>query len=357
MPLCFSLILLSAEIMEGFPYAYGFPWHLSGYALANNLTLIQLASVGSIYLISFCLIFICSSCFYLFGKPLWLMPALVLLCLWFTFGYFRLENAPPQDASTQARIRLIQANIDAKAKQNERGKLNSFLSYLNITSDPQKKPLELIIWPETATPYIINEHPAAVTQITKRARPEILTGALWRHQDMLYNSAILINKSGLSSNRADKKILVPYGEYWPMPYFTQTYDTLLQGRLAFERAKQPPLLKTSQIGTALILNCYENIFPLYTAQHALNADFIVHLSNEAWFSGQTIVRQQNFYIDRLRAVETGLPLIRVSNFGFNGLIDGYGRILFKKLSEFPEAQDLILPKKNTQPSGWVNIMN
>ena len=56
------------------------------------------------------------------------------------------------------------------------------------------------------------------------------------------------------------------------------------------------------------------------------ADFIVNVTNDAWF-GDTPGPYQHFRQAQIRAVETGLPLIRAANNGISGVVDARGRVV------------------------------
>ena len=81
-----------------------------------------------------------------------------------------------------------------------------------------------------------------------------------------------------------------------------------------------------KIGSLRVLICYEIIFPDFISADKYRPDLLLTLSNDAWF-GQTAGPHQHFAQARMRAIEEGLPVFRVSNTGISGVIDSYGRVL------------------------------
>ena len=164
----------------------------------------------------------------------------------------------------------------------------------------------------------------------------------------MYNIAGLITEQKGLEQFTAKQVLVPFGEYRPLEnQFSGLYQKFLKNRPAFATGTTSPIINSQTAGDILVLNCYEILFPDRVKTFADQSNFILHISNDVWFQN-SYAMEYIFYVARLRAIEAQKPLIRSTNFGINAMFDAYGRILFKRQSEFPEAQDITLTIKKSQ---------
>jgi apolipoprotein N-acyltransferase len=75
-----------------------------------------------------------------------------------------------------------------------------------------------------------------------------------------------------------------------------------------------------------VLICYEGIFPRLSRQLvARGADFLVNITNDAWF-GKTSAPHQHLAMVTLRAVENRVPVVRAANTGISAVVDVDGRV-------------------------------
>ncbi len=88
--------------------------------------------------------------------------------------------------------------------------------------------------------------------------------------------------------------------------------------------------------------CYEAIFPGAIVDETRRPDWLLNVTNDAWY-GVTSGPFQHFAIARVRAVEEGLPLLRAANNGITGAIDPYGRVLSRLDLDAIGALDVPLP--------------
>jgi len=167
--------------------------------------------------------------------------------------------------------------------------------------------------------------------------------------DHYYNSLRVVDTAGRIVDTYDKRFLVPFGEYIPLRGLLDTLPlpapirTLSQSRLDFTHGTHSPRLRTPA-GIAVGLICYEGIFPLPVLHAAHGARYLVNVTNDSWFTG-TIALYQHATLARLRAVETGLPLVRVANTGLTVVYDGYGRVAAELPINTATYADVRLPPK------------
>src|SRR5262249_12254950 len=94
------------------------------------------------------------------------------------------------------------------------------------------------------------------------------------------------------------------------------------------------------------LICYEAIFPAAIVDRASRPHWLLNVTNDAWY-GRSSGPYQHFAIARTRAVEEGLPLIRVANNGSSGVIDAQGRVLARTNLDDVTYADVLLPASGT----------
>ncbi|MEJ2756176.1 MAG: apolipoprotein N-acyltransferase, partial [Gammaproteobacteria bacterium] len=133
-----------------------------------------------------------------------------------------------------------------------------------------------------------------------------------------------------------KQKLVPFGESLPFPSITHKLGPLFNlSRYGFTpgEADQRPL--TAQGMQIAPFICYEIVFPSLVRRQAAEADLLLTISNDGWF-GQSFGPDQHFQMSRMRALETGKMLLRVTNNGITAIIDEQGHVI-SRLKTFTRA--------------------
>ena len=226
-------------------------------------------------------------------------------------------------------VRLVQPN----APQNEKWRedralvfLERQLSFTAVRSDPQP---DVVIWPETAVPYLLDQSGPVLAAVATASRGVPVILGLNRGEDGRYfNSLIVTAPDGGVAATYDKHHLVPFGEYFPGGNLAATFG--LTGFAArqgdgFSAGPGAQVLDLGRLGKVLPLICYEAVFP-QDLRAATRPDWLVQITNDAWF-GSLSGPWQHLAQARLRAVEQGLPLVRAANTGISAVIDARGRIV------------------------------
>ncbi len=355
----------------------GFPWALLGYSQYDHLWLIQTADIFGVYGLSGLIVFVNSVLAMVLLSWLelpWqdLIPkrktagraaaVLVMVLASVTaYGCWRLRSIDQAAASAeQARVVVVQGNIDQAQKWDPRFQILSTVKYRRLSLEPQAKGADLIIWPETATPFYLLDDKvltAMVMEGIKATDSFFIIGspsyAAGKEQLVYHNSAYLISPLGEVQGKYDKVHLVPFGEYVPLKRFLPFINKLVAQVGDFKPGRRGSTLpwKSHQAG---VLICYEVIFPeLARAMVRNGADLLVNITNDAWF-GRTSAAFQHLSMAVFRSVENRRCLARAANTGISGFIDAGGRIL-KSTDLFKEsvaAQPLALMKTHSLYSRW-----
>ena len=87
--------------------------------------------------------------------------------------------------------------------------------------------------------------------------------------------------------------------------------------------QKPLMIKGHALAAAI---CYEVAYPNLTRRNAENSDFLITVSNDAWFTG-TAGPLQHLQMVQMRAKENGRWFIRATNTGVTAFIDSNGHIV------------------------------
>jgi apolipoprotein N-acyltransferase len=328
----------------------GFPWNLFGYTWVDHLPMIQSLYLSDVYMLTLL------TMLWAFAPALLLLKsksqrfmgvAIVLFTLLgnLAYGYASLNTAP-SPATSDLNIRVVQPNIPQSEKWERSKTFGHFVRHLQLSKQaPAPDGPVIVVWPETAVSFsLLQTPPAQIAMRDMLARlpvgSSLLTGYLRRDEEQgaYFNSLVEIDRSGAIKNVYDKHHLVPFGEYIPFQQWIPLKPIVqFQG---FGRGDGPQTLESQQGIKFSPLVCYEIIFPGKSVKNSSSADFIVNVTNDAWY-GKSAGPYQHLAISLYRAVENGIPVIRSANTGFSAVIDPYGKT---SLSDALFTEDVINAK-------------
>jgi apolipoprotein N-acyltransferase len=330
------------EWLRGFVLT-GFPWNTIGYAAMPIPLMMQSSAVLGIFGITGLAVFVFASPALLGtgkGMRTGLSLAAILLCAHLGFGAWRLSTADArlaEGAGEPTVVRIVQPLIDQSRKLDDAERASIFEEHLALSALPPqegKRP-DVIVWPETSVPFLLTNNPDALSRIADVLQDGqvLMTGAVRSEEaapgspPRFYNSIYVIDSQGQIIGASDKVHLVPYGEYVPYEDLLRTMgvtDAIAMPG-GFTAASTRSLLTLPGGKSFYPLICYEAIFPEEISLDVQKATALLNVTNDGWF-GATPGPYQHFLQARLRAVETGLPLIRAANTGISAIVDPFGRI-------------------------------
>jgi apolipoprotein N-acyltransferase len=327
---------VALEYLRGWLFT-GFPWAILGYTQQNFSLAIQSCDVTGVYGVSLMLVAVNCAVAGVVAAPksraAWLGVSLTLVISIGHFGYgFWREGQPLEQRSEQLRVALIQGNIDQAQKWAPENRQASIDRYQSLSMQTLKNQPDLVIWPEAATPFFLQD-PSVDTLQVKRLPQQLhaflLAGSpayrkLSAADYEYYNSAFLLSPAGEELGRSDKRHLVPFGEYVPLGKLLSFIDKLVVGVGDFSPGQVRPLaLNGHYLG---VLICYEAIFPPLARDYVRQgSDLLVNLTNDAWF-GRSSAPYQLLAMTRFRAIENRIWIARAANTGISALISPAGKI-------------------------------
>lgn len=329
-----------AEWLRTFVFT-GFPWNPVGYAAMPIPLLMQSVSVVGTVGMNTLVVLVFSTPALLAGRRhrrAGFALATALVAAHVAWGYYSLARTPAEAASTVA-VRIVQPSIDQSRKLDREARDEIFRTLLSLSSQQAEAGAAtpgLIVWPETSVPFIFAERPDSLAALAELLSPGqvLLAGAVRSEagaggeSTRYYNSVVQIDDAGQITGAVDKVHLVPGGEYLPFEelFARIGITSIIAMPVSFSPGAEHRELAFAGGLTAAAFICYEMIFPDLVAAGASAADFIVTVTNDAWF-GDTPGPYQHLRQAQIRAVEAGRPVLRAANTGISAVIDERGRIL------------------------------
>lgn len=227
-----------------------------------------------------------------------------------------LNYNPPMQKEAPLKIKLVATDIKQDVKW-ERNSLRPTISM--IFSEIQKatdKGYDIIVFPESVIPLFLNRYYGIIDELLKASKGiSIVAGSLLNEDNRHYNVTYIFNNG--SYKIAKKMVLVPFGEYVPLPKFAQKIisDFFFNGQADFTGADTPTdyTVKGVKFRNAI---CYEA-----TCQEIYNGDvdYVIAISNNAWFAPSIEPTIQKLLM-RFYARKNGVTIYHSANYRGTGIV-------------------------------------
>lgn len=235
------------------------------------------------------------------------------------------------EAKTSVKVAAVQGNINSRDKWNASSN-DIFTKYATLTIDASREGAELVVWPETA--ITDNRYIPKISELADELDVYILFGCFDYTSEGPQNILSMAAPDGeVSENTYAKRHLVPFGEYVPMRKLIMTVFPPLaeiamlsedivpgEGSEIFEIEINEEAIRVGG------LICFDSIYEeLAYATASDGADVICVATNDSWFEDSRAV-YMHCAQSRLRAIETGLPVVRAANTGISADITRLGEV-------------------------------
>lgn len=334
LPLCW----VAGEYLLGHLSDFAFPWLPLGLATTSYPVLAQGADLSGVHFVSLWIAAVNGLL-----ADAWLLRtrrvqaglrlggALAVVALAFWYGTWRMATVASRPVG---RVAVVQPNVPQwfKWQADNQPRIIGMLASTTRQALGAGSP-ELVLWPEAPLPDFLYKHPAwqdTIEALATATHTPLLAGVIdWRRLDdahaHYYNGAMLVDgDGGVRQPVYDKRRLVPMVER--VPFFAASWFDWLGPYAGGYTPGHRSVVFHGPAGRFGALICYESIFPGLSRQYRRGgADFLVSLTNDAWF-GPGLAPYQHFAHLVLRAIENRVGVVRAANTGFSGYIDPLGRV-------------------------------
>jgi len=366
--LAFPPLWTLLEVLRG-SGTFGFPWGSLGYSLAAYPHIIQFAEYTGVWGVTLWVAGV-NGLVHLYLDTPWVKPKTAVLAVLlvvvlspFLHGRAALSHRQPRPG---VRVGIIQPNVgnDKWTIAARDSLVDAVLEQTaELAGETAARPPDLIAWPETAVPARLSRdalYRHRVEALVDSIGIPVLVGypdgiALPGGKFRFANSAALVFPREGLTQQYDKRHLVPFSEYFPLPFLNR-FDF---GQSDFTPGKQSGIMSGAEAPFGVLI-CFESIFPgLARGLCAEGARFLVNITNDQWF-GNSAAPIQHFDMNILRCIENRTGMVRVANTGISGVIDPYGVVTmrtptFVKLQTVGTVELSESPTFYTRYGDWIVV--
>ncbi|EGV18339.1 apolipoprotein N-acyltransferase [Thiocapsa marina] len=329
--LLFPGLYLLVEWLRGWLFT-GFPWLSLGYSqidgpLGGFAPILGVYGVGLLILLSAGLLWVLLPWSGRGSGPGRVAAAAALVLIW-GGGMLLKEVSWGAPSGPSFRAAVVQASIPQAMKWDPDLLVSTMEIYWDLTE--RNLDADLVVWPETAIPdFLHHVREVLIEPMAARAREEgteIVLGIPVMESDTGRHFNALLSV-GSREDLYAKRHLVPFGEFMPFKAWLGPLVDLFEVPMSdFSRgsAERPLLAVGDRVAGVSI--CYEDAFPTEVSQALPEAEFLINVSNDAWF-GDSLAPHQHLEMARMRALENARYLLRATNTGISAIIDQRGRVL------------------------------
>jgi apolipoprotein N-acyltransferase len=315
----------------------GFPWVPLGNSQIDVPAIAQIASLVGVYGLSAVVALGNVALAWLAvgpsgrGRLLPVAGVVIGVAVAAAWGASRVGDGALLTAGTPVRIALIQGNVAQGQKWDAAFADQIYQRYLALSRNGVAQGATLVMWPESATPFLFQEHPAAeaIRLLARETGVRLFVGSDQIERGpkpRYYNSAFLIEPTGATTGIYRKMHLVPFGEYVPLESILSFAGPLVEQVGGFAPGQTLTVFRIRE-GAFTTGICYEAVFS-YLSRAAVQqgSQLLTSITNDAWF-GRSSAPWQHLAMARMRSVETGRYMARAANTGISAFVDPYGRVL------------------------------
>jgi apolipoprotein N-acyltransferase len=315
-------------------------WNALGYSQAYHPSIIQVASWGGVYGVGFLIVIVNTAIAFALTKrnvrSSVITAAVILLVAVVMLLANKSSHSRASDNDNQPGVVVVavQPNVpmDLVKSDEDMRKLtvrHFELSESALRAVAQDGRPKLVIWPESPMNFAYGGDDQLRAVLANFARANntsiVLNSQEVAPNDGIYNSAVLINQEGSLVAQYDKIRLLPFGEYVPLPEWVPGAE-LISGIVGdFTPGTNYRLMSVGGVRIGIFI-CIESAYPSIAQRFAdEGADVLINISNDGYL-GPTAVMRQHLANAVFRAVESGRPLLRVTNTGITAHITPRGEV-------------------------------